>query len=299
MFRAALSDEFAGLKLHIFEEIDSTNLEAKRAVGNADADAAAVEKAQLPALFFASRQTAGRGRLGRSFHAPDGLYFSVVFEPGFTPKKLALVTVAAAVAVVESIDEVCGVQGGEEQNRAAIKWVNDIYYNGLKVCGILSEGVPGAPGFAAGNEAAMPTAIVVGIGINTSIEGFPDELKGVAGAVPGLDGDDEETAAKKVKLVARITEKMLGFARELAEPDGEGVPAFLDVYRERSMLIGRDVKVYKGAYRKDPTVELGGVPARVLGIDDEGGLEVIYTDGSREVLTYGEVSVRNIFTESS
>ena len=72
----------------------------------------------------------------------------------------------------------------------------------------------------------------------------------------------------------------------------DDLPGFIETYREKSLLTGREIKVYKGVYRKDPADEISGIKAKAMGIDDEGGLIVMYESGETETLTTGEVSVR-------
>ena len=85
-------------------------------------------------MVLASQQTAGRGRLGRRFESPagKGVYLSLVLRPSLPMTEAQAVTVSAAVAVCRAVKKLCGLELG-------IKWVNDLYYNGKKVCGILTE----------------------------------------------------------------------------------------------------------------------------------------------------------------
>lgn len=214
--------------------------------------------------------------MGRSFFSPkEGIYLSIIVKPNFDISRSGLVTIAAAAAVAEAIDAVCirpqADRSGPAAEGAQIKWVNDVYLHGKKVCGILTEGITDF-------ESGQIDHLVIGIGINTNLEGFPEELLQVAGAV---EGDYSRS-----QLAAEVISRALGYLEHLEER------AFMKTYREKSMLIGRQIRVFKGTYRSDPTKELDGIPARVLGIEDNGGLQVIYTDGSRETLTTGEVTVR-------
>ena len=237
------------------------------------------------AIVVARQQTAGRGRLGRSFFSPaEGIYLSIIIKPALDISRHTLVTVATAAAVAEAIDEVCG-----QDEETKIKWVNDIYLKGKKVCGILTEGVSDF-------ESGRIESLVVGIGVNTSVDDFPDELKNVAGAV---EGD-----WSKSRLIAEIVTRVLDHVSEIgslpsaagagnsSDTDCGGAGSYMKTYRDKSILIGEDVNVYRGSYRQDPTKEMEGIPARVRGIDDEGGLIVVWDDGSEEILTTGEVSIR-------
>lgn len=248
-------------RCRVFEVTDSTNHQAKKLVLEGMADHGSV--------VFANQQTAGRGRLGRSFHSPrNGIYMSVVVKPEFDTGRAGLVTVSAAAAAAQAISEICGED-------ARIKWVNDIYIRGKKVCGILTEAITDF-------ESGSITALIIGIGINTDTHGFPDKLREIAGAV------DMDNAKTKAALAARITELVLRNAQQI----GAGTPDFMSLYREKSMVLGREIMVYKGGYREDPTVEIGGISAKAVAIDDEGGLRVKYDNGKEETLTTGEVSIR-------
>ena len=148
-----------GLRLHLAhpnvmvrveEETDSTNLLAKKA--------AISEQAPHGSVFCAGAQSAGRGRKGRSFYSPPdcGLYFSVVIRPEGSLLENLRITAAAAAAVFRAVREECGICLG-------IKWVNDLFLNGRKVCGILTE---------AGTdfESQSLEYVVVGIGLNLFLE---------------------------------------------------------------------------------------------------------------------------------
>lgn len=271
--RQFLPARYRGNGLYVYDVIDSTNNLARQiAVGAAPAASGDTGAESKPrpihgTTVVALQQTAGKGRLGRSFFSPkEGIYLSIIVKPDFDLSKSVLVTVASAVAVAQAIDEVCG-----QPEATQIKWVNDVYLQGKKVCGILTEGITDF-------ESGQIDHLVIGIGVNTTLEGFPEDLKQVAGAV----GGDYSRPA----LAAGIISRVLSFLEDIEARD------FLQAYRDKSLLTGRDIRVYKGVYRSNPEEDLSGVPARVLGIDADGGLQVIYTDGSRETLTTGEVTVR-------
>ena len=254
--REHLFTRYKNNRLYIYDTLNSTNNRAKQL---------ALENASHGTTVIAMQQTAGKGRLGRSFFSPrEGIYLSIIIKPTFDLSKSVLVTAAASVAVAQAIESVCGRQ-------AQIKWVNDVYLDGKKICGILTEGITDF-------ETGHIESLVIGIGVNTSVKDFPDELRDTVGAV---DGEYSRAA-----LAAEIISRTLKFAENIESRE------FIREYRDRSMVIGKNVTVYKGIYSISPEKELEGMPAKVLGIDDDGGLEVIYTDGKRETLTSGEISVR-------
>lgn len=232
------------------DEIDSTNRVGK---------GLAAEGAPEGTLVVAKRQSKGKGRLGRSFFSPEGgIYMSVVLRPKIPTEKALLVTTCAAVAVARAIEKVSNVTAG-------IKWVNDIYVNGRKVCGILAEA-------ALSTTSEYPDYVILGIGINVKKQSVPDELKDIVGCL-------EDTAEKEIlnkELISAVWEEFATLYNQLS------TAVFMEEYKERSVLLGREVTVLSatGDYR--------GV---VTDIDKEGHL-VIEREGGKEILSCGEVSVR-------
>ena len=240
-------------KVFLFDEIGSTNAEAKRL--------AALGEEEF-SMIVAQRQTAGRGRLGRSFFSPDGgIYFSLVLRPSIKAEEAVYITVAAAVAVAQTIEKFA-------QKQCLIKWVNDIYIEGKKVCGILTEGVFG------GNGTQLDSAIL-GIGINLTEpeNGYPQEIADRAAAVFGkrqIGGNE------KAKLVADIVN---GFSALYSDLKSKG---FLAEYRRRSYLDGKTVE-----YELDGKL----YSAKVKGIDENARI-ILERDGKTVALSAGDVSVR-------
>ncbi len=250
---ACLSPDLRNLPIHVYKTVDSTNNAAKKL---------ALEGAPHGTTVLALHQSKGKGRLGRTFFSPAnaGLYMSVLLEPMFDMGQSILVTTAASVAIVRAIEKVCGM-------KAQIKWVNDIYANGKKICGILTEAMTDF-------ETGQIQHLILGIGINCSTKDFPEDLLQIAGA---LEGD-----FSKNQLAAEILNQLMPLMNHLESE------SFIDDYKARSMVIGKEIKVYKGGYdAKSP-----GRTARAMGIDEKGGLQVLYADGSRETLSTGEISIR-------
>lgn len=235
------------------DNIDSTNAEAKRIAPRL------YEAGDLvPRLIVAKEQSAGRGRMGRSFlsRANRGIFMSLVY---FTDKPLAdvvSITTAAAAIVAVAIEKVT-------HKSMRIKWVNDIYNDKGKVCGILTETVP---------VSKDTVAVVVGIGINIGADEFPDELRDIASSIGDIEGKEE-------LLVAEIVGGLLKHS-DIPEDN-----SYMSEYRKRFMLNGMDVNVLR-----DGEVVGSG---RVLGVDDRGGL-LLMPDGESEPVSVhsGEVSVR-------
>ena len=247
--KANLPEEIADkISVSVFDSIDSTNNEAKRRIASG---------LEGEAIFAANEQTAGRGRRGRSFYSPckSGLYFSVVLRTGLELSDATLITTAAAVVTAETLIEVCGCD-------PRIKWVNDIFVDGKKVCGILTEAVSDF-------ESGGVQAVVVGIGINLNTESFPEEIENTAGnAAAGKQLIRNELAAKIFIGLKSLCEKL---------PDR----SYMSRYRELSNVIGKDV-----------TFERSGavIHARALDITEDGGL-LCRTPEGEEILRSGEVSV--------
>lgn len=229
---------------------------------NDDIKAAARDGAMEGLVILAERQTAGRGRMRRAFFSPDatGLYMSVLLRPSIPAADAVLITAAAAVAVAEAIESLSG-------RGARIKWVNDVFLDGKKVCGILTEGSVAADGLL---EYA---ALGIGVNVAPPPDGFPEPLQHIAGAVFGPDAPPDARARLAAEILARF------FRYRTLNRD-----AFLNGYRERSLVVGRDV-----------LVTLGGeiFPARAVSIDDDCRL-VVESERGAMALCAGEVSVRPV-----
>lgn len=240
-----------GLTVRVVDECDSTNTALKR------------DAAELPAdsVLIAKRQTGGRGRLGRSFYSPEGtgLYMSVLLRPSLSAGDLTLITPAAAVAVCRAIESVYGVE-------AKIKWVNDVYAHGKKVCGILTEAVF-SPGGALSHA-------VLGIGVNVSPPpgGFPAELTHIAGTV--LDAPRPRSLPA---LAAGILSEFYTVYDSLPGYD------LASEYAPRLMYVKDTVDVRRGDEVRR---------AQVLGSDGRCRLLVRYPDGGTEALSGGEITIR-------
>ena len=152
-----------GISVRYYREISSTNTVLKTM---------AAEGAREGLVLIAEEQTGGKGRMGRRFYSPpgSGLYMSILLRPGTEASRSTGITACAAVAVALAIEELSG-------RPANIKWVNDIYMDKRKVCGILTEA-------SVDCESGLLNYAVVGIGINTLVPAgdFPQELQTIAGS---------------------------------------------------------------------------------------------------------------------
>ncbi len=276
-----------------FKTIDSTNTEAKRRAAEAGAfrgpDGTLTKAGALlhRALFASGEQTAGRGRMGRPFVSPSGtgVYFSLVFSPSRGVENPSLMTATAAVAVCRAVECCYGVP-------CEIKWVNDVFAGGKKICGILTEGISNF-------ETGRIEAAIVGIGINIKEGSFPPKLARVAGSIEGAcaakntaaarDGSntDKSNTVTRNELVAHVVHELLA-AYDAADKGDDGYSAVIAEYRKRSFLIGQTLFV-------NPAAGMSGTPyrAKVLDVDDGAGLVVQLENGTKRTLHSGEVSLHS------
>lgn len=242
------------LNITIFDELDSTNNYLKK-IGS--------QGKKENQLVIALSQTGGRGRMGRTFYSPNGtgIYFSLLLHPEFSAEKSLFLTVMAAVSVAETVMKY-------NINDVKIKWVNDIYIDGKKVCGILTEG--------AINSDKMLDYAVVGIGINVIApeNGFPEDIKDIATAI--FPGNSEENI--KEKIVADVINRFFSMY------NGDDKD-YIKRYREYSCLIGKEINIIQGDSTR---------PATVIDITDDCHLLVKNEKGEIEEISSGDVSVRLI-----
>lgn len=238
--------------IRLFDELDSTNNLAKELARGGTENA----------VIIAQRQSAGKGRMGRSFFSPDGgIYMSVILRPKLSLEIAQLLTSCTAVAVAEAID---GLYGGNAQ----IKWVNDIFVNGRKLCGILTEA-------SMSFEAGQLEYAVIGIGINVhSIKkNLPEELSGI---VTSLE-DEYSVKIRRSRLIAEVLNSLAANLGNIENRD------FLSAYRSRSYVIGKSVIVMHANGERE---------AKAVGIDELAGLIVEYENGETEALKSGEVRIK-------
>ena len=255
-----LTGPACGADIRILEEVTSTNT-----VGKELAEQGSPEGTVIIAL----RQTAGKGRLGRSFASPAGrgLYMSILLRPRFSAEESLSITTAAAVAVAGAVEAAAG-------KKAMIKWVNDVYLDGYKICGILTEA-------SIDFETGGLRYAVLGIGVNVEVPegGFPEELRDIAGALYEKDAPPET----RTVLAAEILNRFFGFYQTLTDRP------FLPEYRRRSLLTGRRVTLVRGSTKQTGTVR---------GVDDEARLLVRLENGEEAAFSAGEVTVEKDFLES-
>ena len=286
------------------DTIDSTNEEAKRRLRNAVAKGPDAEKELLETAITARTQTGGKGRRGKSFYSPDtgnSLYISFILPPPARPQSLELLTVAAAVAVCISIEEILA-DSDDTNQQPTIKWVNDVLLNNKKICGILAESVfTNSLDIVAVNsnddatlnggnmsEPAEQTlrGIVLGIGVNINMNetDFPEDLMGIAGSLQLQEGEQE-------LFTEILCRNMSGIYKDM---ENGQTCAVLDLYRKFESTTGHKVRLMKHVLSDDGRyADNRAIFAYAKAIADDGGLVVVYDDGSEEVLRSGEISIRD------
>ncbi len=244
--RAYLGED-QDMEIKTFKTIDSTNSEAKRAISSGSTS---------EGIFAADHQTEGRGRRGKSFYSPEksGLYFTMVLHPQTGIADATGITAAAAVATVEVIRQ-------ETKKDPKIKWVNDIFIENKKVCGILTEAI-------ADFESDRVEAVIVGIGINLTTDHFPAELENIAGNAGKMN---------RCKIAALIFRKLKEYCDALPKRE------FMEKYRKYSLVLGKEITFIRNGINYSATAE---------NILDDGSLEVVTDRGERMVLSSGEISIK-------
>ncbi len=213
-------------------------------------------------LVIADIQTAGKGRLNRSFYSPkSGIYMTLIYVPSEPVTNPAFLTCCAAVAVYNAIKTLFSIE-------LQIKWVNDLYYNNKKICGILAEG------FISPQTKKIEGA-VVGIGINLDTEAFPKELESKAGAL-----NIKSSRKNKKVLMFQIVQNFYNLIQNPQQ--------MLEQYKKQQLLIGKTVLV-------SPVINdtQKNFTAKVLDISDNAELVVQTDDGTTHFLSSGEVTLHS------
>lgn len=243
ILKSKLGDE---IEVVYYSSVDSTNTQAKRLIN---------EGKDNLFLVVSNEQTNGRGRQGKSFYSPalTGIYMSFVFHPFAAFSSSVASTTAASVAVCRAIERLT-------DKRPEIKWVNDVYLNGKKICGILCEAISDF-------ETQTVSSVIIGIGINLKTARFPSDVENAA----SLDAD-----VKRADLIAEITKELINIvSKDYAD--------FISYYRSHSYILGKEIDfIENGVVRR----------ARALEIDETGGLTVELENKEKKTLRSGEISIR-------
>ncbi len=256
--RLYLQPALQSLPIYAFKTIDSTNNEARKI---------AIKDSMNQGLVLSEEQTKGRGRMGKTFYSPNqiGIYMSFFLKPNLDMADATLVTTATAVAVCLAIEKLTA-------KKPQIKWVNDIYLDGTKICGILTEAVSDF-------ESGKIETLIVGIGLNVKepLTGFPDELDTIAGS---LISSTETEVINRNRLIAEVANQFDAIYQTIEER------SFLEDYKKRCFVIGKKITF------RERKQEFEAIP---IDIDPQGGLVVQMTDGQQRTLSYGEISIKKPF----
>lgn len=243
------------LDISVFSSVTSTNTILKEM---------AEQGAKEGTVIIAEEQTAGRGRTGKQFYSPKGtgIYISILLRPDIPAEESLFLTTSAAVATARAIEDV-------SDKRALIKWVNDIYLEDKKTCGILTEG-------AFNVETGKLDYAIVGIGINVCIPdgGFPDNIKDIATAIFDKQTD---SINKRSILIANLLDYFMEYYKDFKSK------SYVKEYIERSMIIGKTITVIEGSKTSI---------AKAIDIDKNCRLKVQFEDGTTKWLSSGEVSTK-------
>lgn len=247
--------------IEFFDEIDSTNSEAKRRIESGKY--CNVPECR-PFILAAHSQTAGRGRQGKSFYSPKGtgVYLTAACPMDCSIASQVTLTSKAAVAVSRAIEGYFGIE-------CSIKWVNDIYVNDRKCCGILCEAINDY-------EHDRLRYVIVGVGVNVSTAEWPDEIAQTAGSLRKEPLGDEEFTG----FAHRLADEIL---KVIYEPAGDE----MEYYRNHSCVIGNEI-----TFSEKSEDGMKMYNARAVGIDENGGLIVQVNDRETRTLDSGEITVR-------
>ena len=240
-------------KIHIFKSLESTNKTAKEM---------AVAGAEHGTVIISDSQTMGRGRYSRNFFSPfGGLYMSIILRPEVLHfDNPTSVTAFAAVSVCQAIESI-------SKKSPKIKWVNDIFIDGKKVCGILTEAVTDF-------ESGGLDWIVLGIGINvyTRTEEFPVDLQSLATSI----FPDEKMPGVRNKLSAEIINRILGFETLPRETE------IFEKYKKRLLILGKEITVIQNNTE---------YMATAIDVNSKGNLIVKNENGEVITLSSGEIRI--------
>ncbi|MCL2662025.1 MAG: biotin--[acetyl-CoA-carboxylase] ligase [Oscillospiraceae bacterium] len=248
-----LKAKFVGQKIKLLPTVHSTNQYLKE-IDTTNIDSGFV--------VIADEQTRGRGRRGRAFLSSksQGVYLSILLKLGSKQQDTRLLTICAAVAVSKAIEKVCGI-------RADIKWVNDIFCNGKKICGILTEAT-------ISGELLEISSVIAGIGINTG--SVPEELSDIATSIQEVSG----IRGIRNQLIAEVLNEFESVIVDYTE-HGK-TQEIIDYYTSRLFIIGKLVYL--------PDIA-DNYPATVIGISDIGALIVKDDKGDIQHITTGEIEL--------
>ena len=258
---------FEGIRQWLGPQNQEIIIEAYKTIGSTNqvAKKMALDGAIQGTVIISEEQTQGRGRLGRSFYSPaeSGIYMSLILRPNVYATEAVLVTTAASVGVCRAIKKVANKD-------LQIKWVNDIYLDDKKICGILTEAVTNF-------ETGLVECVIIGIGLNFRLpeNNFPEDLKEIAGSL----FEEKPDILTRNRLAGEIINAVLELCEDLENRD------FLEEYKKRSMVLGHKIKVHQ---------QNNWSFARAVDISEDGGLIIENEAGELETLNSGEITIRKM-----
>ena len=243
--------------IYYFDELDSTNIKIKEL---------AIGGAEHGTVIVADKQTAGRGRRGRTWESPAGtnLYFSILLRPTFATEKAPMLTLVMAYSAAKAIREHLHMD-------AMIKWPNDLVLSKKKICGILTE---------MSLNGTEIDHIVVGTGINVNLTEFPEELRNTATSLFLEMGEKVDRKELLSKVLEEFWKQYSLFEKY------QDLSYLQQEYNEMLVNCGKEVCVL------EPGNEYMAI---ARGINETGELLVMKEDGSEAVVYAGEVSVRGVY----
>lgn len=249
-----LNTSYIGREIEILQSVDSTNTYAK--------EIAKQQTVKQGYTIISETQTEGKGRMGRSFESPanTGIYMSIILRPTFNIELTQLLTSCVATAVANAVDRLYGTD-------TKIKWVNDLFLNGKKYCGILTEA-------SISFELGQLEYAIIGIGINAkSLKGsLSPKIQDIA---TSIEDECKMTITRNV-LIAEILNNLEKYVENIENR------TFMNEYRKRSFIIGKTVVITSNGKTKQ---------ALAINIDDNAGLVVQFSDGTTEILNSGEARI--------
>lgn len=251
-----LDTEWAGKPVVYYPETDSTNIRIRH-LGD--------EGAPHGTLAVADRQTAGRGRRGRTWESPGGscIYMSILLRPDLAPEKAPMLTLVMACGVAEGIMDCADV-------KVQIKWPNDIIVSGKKLAGILTE---------MSTQVDYINHVTVGVGINVNVQNFPEEIQTATSLL-----SETGTQTKRAPVIAAVMKHFEENYKIFMQT--EDMSGLMEKYSSLLVNQGREVLILE----KDAEYK-----AYAEGINQKGELVIRREDGTVENICAGEVSVRGVY----
>ena len=239
------------IECFIYDSIDSTNLESKRIIN---------ELKPSSFIVLSEEQTAGRGRLGRSFYSPKytGIYLSYTHRISNINDSVTNITSLVATVVTKVLENNLKINLG-------IKWVNDIYYSEKKLSGILVESV-------IENNCIY---LIIGIGINVTTTSFPKEIEEIATSLKGYE-------ISKNRIIIEIVNELYDYLKDDKYLDSKVQSEYMSFYKKHSIVIGKEIEYYEQNSKKN---------GKVIDINSRGEL-IVENGNDIDILRTGEITLR-------